>query len=227
MVVTVNPLPTATITGNATICQNGASPNIIFTGANGTAPYTFTYNINSGGNLTVVSTGNIATIAAPTNTAGVFTYTLVSVQDASGTLCSNLQGGIAKVTVDPTAVGGSVSGGATVCYGTNSGTVSLSGNNGIVVRWESSTDGGASWIAVANTGTTLTYNNLTATTQYRAVIQSGICATSNSSAATITMTPVSVGGSVGSSAIVCAGSNNATLRLTGAYRNCGKMGIFC
>ena len=36
--VTVNPLPTATIAGPATVCQNAASPNVTFTGASGTAP---------------------------------------------------------------------------------------------------------------------------------------------------------------------------------------------
>src|SRR5690606_33564160 len=44
--VTVNPLPTATISGTMDVCQNDAAPVITFTGANGTAPYTFTYTIN-------------------------------------------------------------------------------------------------------------------------------------------------------------------------------------
>jgi len=54
-----------------------------FTGAGGTAPYTFTYTLNGGSNLTVVSTGDVATVTAPTTAAGTFTYLLVSVQDAS------------------------------------------------------------------------------------------------------------------------------------------------
>ncbi|MFN2335893.1 MAG: hypothetical protein ABR560_02905, partial [Bacteroidales bacterium] len=36
----------ATIEGNATVCQDAASPSVTFTGSGGTAPYTFTYNIN-------------------------------------------------------------------------------------------------------------------------------------------------------------------------------------
>ena len=47
--VTINPLPTATIGGTIAVCQNSTpAPDITFTGANGTAPYTFTYKINAG-----------------------------------------------------------------------------------------------------------------------------------------------------------------------------------
>lgn len=97
--ITVNPLPTATITGTTSVCQNSASPNITFTGANGTIPYLFTYNINGGSNQTVITTsGNSVTIAAPTNSEGTFIYSLVSASDAKG--CSQLQAGSATVTVD-------------------------------------------------------------------------------------------------------------------------------
>jgi uncharacterized protein (TIGR02145 family) len=78
-----NPSPSATISGTITVCKDASSPNITLTGSNGTAPYTFTYAINGGSNLTVTTTtGNSVTVAAPTNIAGTFTYSLVSVQDA-------------------------------------------------------------------------------------------------------------------------------------------------
>jgi hypothetical protein len=82
VVINVLPLPTATISGATQVCQNGTSPTITFTGANGTAPYTFTYTLN-GATQTVTSAGNTATVSVPTGTAGTFTYALVSVQDAS------------------------------------------------------------------------------------------------------------------------------------------------
>lgn len=99
--VTVNDLPTASISGTTEVCLNAASPTINFTGATGTAPYTFTYTINGGPNQTVSSTGSTATIAVPTGTAGTFTYTLVSVVDASSTVCSQAQTGTATVIVNP------------------------------------------------------------------------------------------------------------------------------
>jgi gliding motility-associated-like protein len=44
-------------------------------------------------------------ISVPTNTAGSFTYQLISVRDASSTLCTQLQTGSATVTVHPLPVG--------------------------------------------------------------------------------------------------------------------------
>jgi len=102
VLITINPLPTAAITAPAGVCLHGPSPLVTFTGAAGTAPYTFTYRINSGPNLTITTTsGNSATVAAPTNIAGTFVYTLISVQDASSTACSRLQAGIANVVIHP------------------------------------------------------------------------------------------------------------------------------
>ena len=87
-VITVNPLPTATVTGGTSVCLNAASPTVTFTGAAGTAPYTFTYTINGAAQTALVSTGNTATLTIPTNAAGTFVYQLVSVQDASSTTCT-------------------------------------------------------------------------------------------------------------------------------------------
>lgn len=100
--ITVNPLPTATISGSTAVCQNDTAPIVTFTGATGTAPYTFTYKFNGGSNQTIVSSGNTATIAQPTGTAGTFAYTLVSVQDSSSTTCTNAQAGTATIVVHPT-----------------------------------------------------------------------------------------------------------------------------
>ena len=83
--ITVNPLPTATIAGTTQICLGATNPNITFTGANGTAPYTFTYNINSGTPNTIVSTGNTATVNVSSASEEVFNYDLMSVLDATST----------------------------------------------------------------------------------------------------------------------------------------------
>lgn len=101
VIITVNSLPTATISGTISLCQGAASPLVTFTGANGTPPYDFTYQVNGGAPQTIHSTGNVATIAVPTSTAGVFNYTLISVTDSSTTTCTNNQSGSAVITIDP------------------------------------------------------------------------------------------------------------------------------
>ena len=101
-VITVNPLPTATIAGSTSVCLNAAQPQITFTGAGATAPYTFFYTINGGATQSITTTtGNSVTVSVPTTTAGTFTYALQSVKDGSSTLCSQTQSGTAVVTVWP------------------------------------------------------------------------------------------------------------------------------
>lgn len=99
--VIVNPLPTATLTGTTEVCLNGTPPTVTFTGAGSVSPYTFTYTLNGGPAQTITSTGNTATLTVPTTTAGTFAYNLLSVRDASGTLCTQAQTGTATVVVHP------------------------------------------------------------------------------------------------------------------------------
>ena len=104
---------------------------------------------------------------------------------------------------------------ASVCSVSNAGTLTLSGHSGTIIRWESSTDNFATNTPIANTTTTLAYTNLTQTTQYRAIVQTGTCDPANSSFATVTVTNTSVAGTVTGSANVCSTANSGTLTLIG------------
>jgi hypothetical protein len=84
-------------------------------------------------------------------------------------------------------VGGVVTTDAAVCTGINSGTLTLAGHTGVILRWESSVDNFAKIVIIANTTTTQSYTNLTQTTKYRAVVQNSTCAAVNSTPATITV----------------------------------------
>ncbi len=96
VVVNINASPTATITGQNSfiVCQNGAQPQITFTASNGTAPYTFTYQVMSNSSagpiqtITTLGTSNSSTISFPTTVSGNHTITLLSVQDSSAALCN-------------------------------------------------------------------------------------------------------------------------------------------
>ncbi|MDR6967740.1 gliding motility-associated-like protein [Flavobacterium arsenatis] len=77
-------VPSATISGGTTACQNTTNVLVTFTGSDGVAPYTFKYKINGGSDLTVTTiSGNSITVPVVTTTAGSFNYTLVSVSDSS------------------------------------------------------------------------------------------------------------------------------------------------
>ncbi|MCC6463558.1 MAG: Ig-like domain-containing protein, partial [Saprospiraceae bacterium] len=100
--ITVNPLPTATISGSATVCLGATAPEITISGTGGTAPYFFTYTINTNTPQQASSTlGNSVALPHPTGTAGTFEYTLVSVADNNG--CSQLQSGSATISVNTPA----------------------------------------------------------------------------------------------------------------------------
>ncbi|MDX2359745.1 MAG: gliding motility-associated C-terminal domain-containing protein [Crocinitomicaceae bacterium] len=161
-IITINPLPTATIAGTAAGCVGDPGLIVTFTGVNGTAPYTFTYNINGGANLTVTSAGNTATVTAPTGTAGTFNYNLVSVQDASSTSCSQAQGGVASITINalPTAT---IAGTASACLGDPAMDITFTGANGTAPYTFSYTINGGAIQTVTSIGNTATVSASTGT----------------------------------------------------------------
>ena len=139
------------------------------------------------------------------------TYTFACyVGSSSGTGgCGGWSSGCRKITVSNVSVGGTIAGSATVCTGTNSTGLTLSGHTGAITNWESSLDNFATaGTPIANTTTTLTATSLSATTSYRAVITSGACAAVNSATATVTVSPASVGGTAAATAsTICSGSS--------------------
>src|SRR5690554_5772059 len=131
--ITVNPLPTATISGTIDVCEDDAAPEITFTGADGTAPYTFTYTFDDGtGAITqtvTTSGGNSVAVAHPTDVPGTFTYELVSVQDNSSTTCLNAQTGTATILVNPLPTA-TISGTTDVCEDDVAPEITFTGANG-------------------------------------------------------------------------------------------------
>ncbi len=107
-------MPSVSITGTLTVCENASSPTLTITAVGGIAPYTITYNLNGVAQTPIATTTGAGTmtgtvtIAAPTNVAGVFTYSLTSVVDAnslSETCTNSSVSSSATVTVNalPTA----------------------------------------------------------------------------------------------------------------------------
>ncbi len=129
--IQINPVPTASISGSTSVCQVAGAQTIIFTGANGTPPYQFFYNINGGPTLNVTSTGNTATVTAPVTTVGDYMYNLLSVQElGTSTQCSQTQTGTATVVVQATSTA-TITGNTTVCQDAPSPNITFTAANGV------------------------------------------------------------------------------------------------
>lgn len=135
--VVVNPLPTASVTDNVAVCLGDDEPTVTFNGANGTAPYTISYTVNGDPQTPLVTTGNSASVTAPTDEVGFFNYQLVSITDASSTQCSQDQNTYITVTVWDLPV---INAGEDVeiCEpnATSPSEVTLSGSGGISYTWD-------------------------------------------------------------------------------------------
>ncbi|MEI8049764.1 MAG: DUF4082 domain-containing protein, partial [Bacteroidota bacterium] len=162
---TVNSLPTATIGGTASVCKDATAPVVTFTGANGTAPYVFTYKINTGSDLTVTTTsGNSVTVPASTLVTGTYTYTLVRIQDAN---CSQIQTGSAIITVNPLP-DPTISGSTSVClnssgnvYSTESGMTDYTWNvtGGIIAEGSTTNSVSITWNTPGSQSVSVNYKN--------------------------------------------------------------------
>ena len=59
-VLTVNTLPKVSVSNDTSVCLNSPAIPVRFTGANGTAPYTFGYNVDNTGSKSTVSKSGVA-----------------------------------------------------------------------------------------------------------------------------------------------------------------------
>ena len=209
-------VPTISIGGtvsNANVCSVSNSGSLVLTG--------YTGNIIRW----EVSTDNFTTLTEVYTTTNTFAYTNITQNTQYRVVVQypNLNPAISSVgviTVGNTTVAGLVTpDNAILCSGANSGALLLTGHTGSILNWESSTDNFATKIILSNTSNILTYTNLTQETKYRAVVMNGTCLASNSVPATLSIIPVTVGGSVTSNATVCSGTNSGTLTLTGSVGN--------
>ena len=79
IIMTVYPIPTASISGTTTVCLNSISPDITFTNPQA-FPVTITYNINGSDQSSInVAANATATVSCSTSTIGIFTYNLLSI----------------------------------------------------------------------------------------------------------------------------------------------------
>src|SRR5262249_39910682 len=127
--ITVNPLPVVTVSpSNPSAFCSGGSVTLVASGAD-----TYAWSPSSGFSITTGST----VIATPSSTT---TYTVTGTTTSTG--CANTANVTVTVIQGPD---GDLSSDPAVCYGNNGGTLQLTNYTGTIIRWESSTDGGATW----------------------------------------------------------------------------------
>lgn len=209
-ITTAPPSVGGTTAGTATVCSGSNSGNIILTGHTGSIQWQ--YSTNGGSSWTNTGNSNdtlsYLNLVSPSGTTTYLYHAIVQ----SGT-CAPATSSTVAVTVTPSPNAGTLSGIATVCETSNSGSVNLSGYNGAIIYWQSST--GSGWDSIPNTTATVNYNNLDSSTQYHAVVQLGSCVAFSNNV-TITVNPASVGGSLtATNDTVCSGTNSGVLTLNG------------
>ena len=192
------------ISGAPVACTNTSTIYSVPALANGSYEWTVPegWAINSGGSTNIID-------VKPGTAGGIITVHEVN-------SCADLRDTISVGTVPPT-VAGRVITDNTVCAGTNSTALNLTGQSGNVLNWITSTDG-VNWDSTGNTNTNYTAQNLNTTTQYRALIQNGpSCSIDTSAAAIITVNPKSVGGALTpDNTNICLGqTTNSFINLTG------------
>jgi gliding motility-associated-like protein len=207
--ITVDPLSNGgTINGGGTVCSGNNSGTLNLIGNVGSV---LNWEYSTDGGLTWI---NISNVSLSQNYINIATSTIYRARVLNG-VCSAAYSETATINLDPTPVGGTMYGSTTVCSGSNSGVLTLIGFNGNIIDWEASTDGGGSWNSLGHTSNNYTYNNISETTTFRAVIASGSCPVEYSLTATVSVENPSIGGTTTGDATECAGANFGTISLSG------------
>ncbi len=220
---TINLAPTITVqpsTAAQTVCQGTAFSPMSVTATGSPLAYqwwvrtTYLVGAPSGGSPVSGATSSSYTPPSSSPIASNYYYVIVSTTSCAAVKSAALS---FAYVVNATSVGGAITGSASVCTSTNSTTLTLSGYTGTITKWQSSPviDFSSGVVDIANTTTTQVATNLTVTTYYRAVVTSGVCSSANSSVATITVSPLSVGGTITGGGTICSGTNSTIFTLTG------------
>ncbi|NHM06211.1 T9SS type B sorting domain-containing protein [Flavobacterium sp. CYK-4] len=196
--VTVNPLPTATVSSSGTVCS-GSIAAILFTG---TPNSTVTYNVNGGANATVVI-GASGTFTLNTPLSVTSTFNLVSVVLNNPPSCSQTLTGATTMTVTQPPQAGS-NANLTVC--------SNDGPQDLFLLLGASAQPGGTWSPALASGTNIYNPALDTATSYTYLVAGTPPCVNDTATVFVTVTPAPNAGT-NSTANLC--SNIDPVDLTG------------
>ena len=149
--VKVNPLPEIAVTADQNVICEGSSAVLTATGGTSYEWFIGETSFDSGAEITV----------SPTTET---TYTVVGTNENA---CENSKS--ITIKVDQPTVAGTLTGPASVCTISRTGTLTLSGITGEVQQWEKSTDGGVNWTIIEATTESYEFTSLDGATSFRAI----------------------------------------------------------
>jgi hypothetical protein len=193
LTITVNPNTTPTFAAVPAICAGASLSALPTTSTNGVT----------------------GTWAPALNNAATTLYTFTPTAGLCATTAT------LTISVNPAAIGGAVNGGTTICKGSSSDILTLTGYTGNIIRWESAVSPFTIWTTITNLSNTYTSGILNETTQFRAVVQSGSCNIVNSTPTIVTIGNTTWNGTSWSNGIptsattaIISGNYNATSNLS-------------
>ncbi|MGZ4011515.1 MAG: PKD domain-containing protein [Flavisolibacter sp.] len=213
--ITVNSAPVITTSPSSrALCQaSNASFSVAYT--DGSPAATIQWQVNTGGGFTNITNGGVYSGATTTTlsitgvTPSMDGYQYRAVLQSG--VCSAVNSAAATLNVSAATNAGTLSSSRTVCSGSTSGSLSLSGYVGTIVRWESSTTGSDPWSPISNTVSTYTSGTLSGDIWFRAVVKSGVCDARTSNAVKITVQQPITGNTIAASQTICSGTAPAGL----------------
>lgn len=197
-----------TITGATTVCENVNSGTLTLSGyANAASLEWYT----STDNITFNPTGVFTNTYSYLNLAQTTYFKVV----LANNLCPNVETPVVTILVDPALDLGTTSSNLVVCSNNITGNVSVSGFTSNILDWVYSTNGGLSWTSTGSNSNPYDISGISSSTDFKAIIQSGVCGSDSTNSISVTIEPAVVPGTISGSTTVCEGVNSGSFVLSG------------
>ena len=159
------------ILGGGNFCGSSNTGNLYLTGSLGNV---LSWQSSTDNGVTWLTIANTNTVLPYANITQTTIYRAI-VQNSS--FCLKDTSSQIAITINPLTVSGTLTtiGSNTVCYASNTTSISLTGNVGNILYWLSSIDNGLTWSTITNTTSILTISGLIQHTTFKALVQSSNC----------------------------------------------------